>query len=261
MPLRIRYRSADDEVTERVISNYIPASPDAVHAFCHLRGEDRTFILSRIEEAFDESTGEIIPDVWVHFGLPSLKRPALTMPTFQECRVVLTQEEAKAWRNFDKRKLFAPFKLEVLARQKRLELNELFLNKCFKCGHPRDLELDHHVPQCLGGRLLPGNIVLLCSRCNSVKHERHPREFYSEQELSELAPILEAQLKLFDFSFNWTRWNANPKAYLMSLGIPEDDAENAIIGKSDTIGVRLTVTFTDNPLNEEQPNQTMEPTR
>ena len=243
MAVRIQYRSADDELTERVISAEIPELPNAVRAFCHLRNEERTFVLSRIENAVDIETGEVISDIWTHYGIPSLKPPPLQAPVFPERRIRLSAEEAKQLRNIDKRQLFGRFQLDVLAVAKRRQLDALFDVRCFRCGSVESLELDHHVPQSLGGRLVPGNIVLLCRRCNLAKLESAPRDFYSEAELERLAPILAAQLHLFDFRFNWTRWNNHPMEYLVSMGIDAAEAETIVSRREAGIGVRLTVTF------------------
>jgi hypothetical protein len=245
MALRIRYRSSEDEVTERVISNETVEPPNSVVAHCHLRNETRTFVLSRIEEAVDPSTGEIVPDIWIHYGLQSLKRSAPLMPEFPCVPVALTQEQAKAQRNKDKRELFQRFKLEVIAKTRRSQLEALFERRCYKCSRSGRLVLDHHIPQLLGGRLVPGNVVLLCHGCNTRKLGMHPRDFYSTDEISQLQNILEKQLSLFDFSFNWTRWSVHPKEYLLSLGVSEVNAERAvqesIQARKNGVSVTLTV--------------------
>jgi len=262
MALRIRYRSSDDEVTERVISDEVAEAPNAVTAYCHLRGETRTFVLSRIEEAVDTSTGEVVPDIWTYFGLPSLKRPNPTMPVFLCTPVSLTEEQSKAQRSKDKRELFQRFKLEVISRTRRAQLETLFDSRCYKCGRDRRLELDHHIPQSLGGRLVPGNVTLLCHWCNAKKLDLHPRDFYSSEELSRLQNILEQQLPLFDFEFNWTRWSTHPKEYLLSLGVGASDAERAIqeLGKSRESGISVTLSVADLSSRDIalQPNKSLE---
>lgn len=245
MAVRILYRSEDDELTERVISSEVPQPPNAVEAFCHLRNGERTFVLSRIENAVDIETGEVISDIWTHYGIPSLKPPPLQAPVFPERRLRLSAEEAKKLRNIDKRQLFGRFKLDVLAMAKRRQLDALFDVRCFRCGSVESLELDHHVPQSLGGRLVPGNVVLLCRRCNLAKGERSPSSYYSADELQDLKPIFAAQLVLFDFRFNWTRWNNHPKDYLVSLGVDEDEADAFISRREDGISVSLSVKLDD----------------
>jgi hypothetical protein len=241
MPLRIRYRSADDEETERTISDIVVDPPHCIHAMCHLRSEERTFALSRIKRAIDLDTGEEIPDIWIYFGLPSQKPAPLEMPVFSEEPMQLSTEEAHRQRVNDKRALFGRFKLEVVQAVKRAELFQLFENRCYKCGASQKLELDHHIPQYYGGRLVPGNIVLLCSRCNSSKASSHPSAYYTKDELQDLQALLVAQLQLFDFSFDWSRWDNHPKDYLLSLGVSEIDAEAAAKRREDRIGVSISV--------------------
>lgn len=245
MAIRIQYRSADDNLTERVISEEVPEPPNAVQAFCHLRNEERTFVLSRIEKAVDIETGEVISDIWMHYGLPSLKPPRLQSPAFPERRIRLSAEEAQKLRSTDKQKLFGRFQVDVLANAKRHQLRALFDGRCYRCGSLEYLELDHHVPQSLGGRLVPGNVVLLCRRCNLAKGEHAPSDYYSADELNQLEPIFAAQLALFDFRFNWTRWKNHPKDYLVSLGVDEAEAEAFINSREDGISVSLSVKLRD----------------
>jgi len=228
MRLRIRYRSSEDIVTVREISVLNVEPPNTMHAFCHGRQEQRSFVLDRVEEAVDVASGEVIPDIWVHFGLPSLKPLPLEMPNFSGRRPGLNADQTKALRSSDKHALFRKFKYEVIAKAKRRELLGLFGGRCFHCGAGSSLELDHHIPQNLGGRLIPGNIVILCNRCNLQKRTTHPSDFYTDEQLASLQPILEAQLRLFEFRFNWTRWTHHPEEYLVSLGASPEEARAAI---------------------------------
>lgn len=243
MPLRISYRSADDEETERTISDIVVDPPHCIHAMCHLRSEERTFALSRIKLAIDLDTGEEIPDIWIYFGLASQKPPPLEMPVFSEMPTQLATEEARRQRVSDKRALFGRFKLEEVQSVKRAELFHLFENRCYKCGAIQKLELDHHIPQYYGGRLVSGNIVLLCSLCNSNKASSHPNVFYTKEELQDLQDLLVAQLHLFDFSFDWSRWDNHPIDYLVSLGVSECDAEAAAKRREERIGVSISVHY------------------
>jgi 5-methylcytosine-specific restriction endonuclease McrA len=238
--LLIRYRTAEDEVTERVISEVIVEPPHAVHAFCHLREEQRTFALSRIEQAVNVETDEVIEDVWEYFGLTSRKVRVLQMPVFDEHPRRLCMEEAQRQRTADKRALFGRFGPEVVQVAKRVELLGLFGSRCFRCGAGERLELDHHVSQYYGGRLVPGNVAVLCFRCNADKGNRHPSRFYATSELERLKPLLEAELRLFDFSFDWSRWHREPEEYLLWLGVPEAEVEAAVRERESGIGVILT---------------------
>jgi hypothetical protein len=228
MNLLIRYRSGEDEMTDRVISDVVIESPNMLHAFCQLRGEGRSFALNRIEHAVDLQTGEVIPDIWQFFGLPSRKSTPLIMPVFSEYPRAMSTEEAQRQRKTDKQALFRCFKHPVIAETFKAKLYDLFGSRCFYCGATETLELDHHIPQYLGGRLVAGNVVLLCSRCNSAKGDKHPRMFYSTQQLVPLESIFKAQLELFDFRFDWTRWSRHSKEYLLSLGVSMEDVEYAL---------------------------------
>ena len=115
MALKIKYRNGNDEVSERVISDVTVEPPNKIHALCQLRGENRTFVLSRIEQAVDLDTGKIIPDIWMHLGIPSLKPPSPTMPVFVERPQMLSTEEAQRQRKADKDALFKRFKYLVIA--------------------------------------------------------------------------------------------------------------------------------------------------
>ena len=228
MRLRIRYRSSEDIVSDREISQILLEPPNTMHAFCHARREERTFVLDRIEDAVDADTGEVITDIWLHLGLPSRKAPPISMPAFSGRKSQLSADELRNLRKADKNALFRRFKYEVIALAKRRQLWELFGGQCFRCANEGPLELDHHVPQELGGRLVPGNVVLLCRDCNSKKRATHPMNFYSPEQLTALQPLLSAQLKLFEFQFNWTRWTHHPEEYLVSLGATENEAQAAV---------------------------------
>lgn len=65
-----------------------------------------------------------------------------------------------------------------------------FDGKCFKCKSPDDSTLDHHVPLAKGGKLELSNVVILCRKCNGLKADLDPSEFYEPSQLSELSCIL-----------------------------------------------------------------------
>ncbi|MFM8332916.1 MAG: HNH endonuclease [Candidatus Methylumidiphilus sp.] len=223
MRLIIRYRTSSNKVTERLISDLEIAPPSTVYAYCHLRNECREFRIERIEHAVDADTGEIIPDVWLYLGLPSLK-PKLQMPVFTLVATPMSTSESMNLRKADKDALFKPFRLPCIINVKKRELFTLFGNCCFHCGSDVKLQIDHHIPQFLGGRMVPGNIVILCASCNELKSKANPSDFYTSAQLEKLKSILLAQLEIYNFTFNWTIWNHEPKEYLLSLGVSEQDA-------------------------------------
>lgn len=77
------------------------------------------------------------------------------------------------------------------------ELFEKFNNKCFKCGNPNSLTIDHHVPFSRGGILTFSNCVLLCKSCNSKKNAKMPKDFYTDKELEKLDKMGISENSLF----------------------------------------------------------------
>lgn len=218
LKLLIRYRSDNDEVTERIISDIDLDPPYRIHAFCHLRNEGRTFALNRIDSAIDVGSGEIIPDISLFFGLESLKQPRPEVPIFSEKPKPMSIQDAKQQRDADKQLLFQRFVIPVIKEAAKDKLYSLFKHQCFRCNSQKRLEIDHHIPKYLGGRLLPGNLVLLCARCNSEKGDKHPKQFYSTEQLERIDDILNKELDIFDFKFDWRKWERDRKGYLLLLG-------------------------------------------
>ena len=62
----------------------------------------------------------------------------------------------------------------------------LFDNKCFKCSSSESLSIDHHIPLSMNEGLSRSNAVILCRSCNSKKRNKHPKAFYTKQELERL---------------------------------------------------------------------------
>lgn len=79
--------------------------------------------------------------------------------------------------------------------------------------------IDHHIPIILGGHLVLDNLVALCRRCNNLKHDRPPEEFYTPEEIEKLKPFLEKQREILNFTFDRNYWHRDRKGYLISLGI------------------------------------------
>jgi 5-methylcytosine-specific restriction endonuclease McrA len=65
-----------------------------------------------------------------------------------------------------------------------------FDGRCFKCGSPDDSTLDHHIPVTHGGKLEFSNTVILCRKCNGLKADLSPEDFYSAEELTRLHQLL-----------------------------------------------------------------------
>lgn len=69
MDLVIDYRDADGNVTARRISDPYPIEHDCIDAHCQLRNGRRTFKLVNIIQAVDPESGEVIENLWEHFGV------------------------------------------------------------------------------------------------------------------------------------------------------------------------------------------------
>lgn len=214
--LLIRYKDSAGNVTDRWVSEIEPDQPGYFFAFCHERGEGRTFKVSRVVSVIDAETGEVVEDLYSFLGIERPPKPPTPPP---EPLIPSDPKEVLRRRGKDKRELFKPFRLAVLEDHARKRFYNLFGNACFKCGSPGPLVMDHHVPIVLGGRLVSGNIVALCRDCNNRKGDRSPEAFYSPAELERLRPFLDGQADIFEFEFDWKAWEADREGYLVSLGL------------------------------------------
>ena len=173
-----------------------------------------------------------------------------------------SSEKYPGQRNKEKRELFSQYPFRIIDRLYKQKFFHLFDNRCFKCGKleksaqeigfPPNLCMDHHIPMALGGHLIPGNLVSLCRRCNGLKLDRSPVEFYTQEELKRLQPLLESQEELFKFSFNIEKWKNNKEAYLLELGIEKEIVHAALhdeysvnyIGDIDIEGKKMEISIT-----------------
>jgi hypothetical protein len=215
--LLIRYADFEGKTSERRISDIEPEDPGYIGAFCHERQEGRTFKISRIVSAIDAETGEVIEDLYAFLGIEAPPKPPPPEPE----PIPRTPAEIKRRRGKDKWLLFGPLVLGVIEEHFKRKFFALFGNTCFKCGSPGPLVIDHHVPIGLGGRLVPGNLVALCKRCNDSKQDKPPERFYSAEELERLQGFLSRQNGMFDFKFDHGAFKTDRKGYLLSLGIDE----------------------------------------
>lgn len=131
-------------------------------------------------------------------------------------------------RQKEKRQLWGRYVWSAIERLYKERFFGLFGHRCFKCGADDTacegalplLCVDHHIPMALGGHLVPGNLVALCRRCNGLKLDQHPHDFYTDAELERLAPLLAMQEEFFAFRFDWDAWDKDRSAYLIALGLP-----------------------------------------
>ena len=141
-------------------------------------------------------------------------------------------------RNLEKRKLFKPYLYPAIEKVFEQRLFGLFDNRCFRChrrerlvpiaGKIKVLCFDHHVPMAAGGKLEPGNTVVLCRNCNQQKLDADPFIFYTTEQLNRVAPLLSAQSSLMRFQFDWDAWDADRLAYLLSLNVEKRIAYDLI---------------------------------
>lgn len=226
--LLLQYKDSEGNTSERYVSDIAVEGGDSIVAFCHLRQEKRTFKINRIQSAVDPATDEIIADVLVFLDVRPLKASIPIPPRVYVKPAIPSGEELRRLRTREKFELWRPYRYAVIADLYRKKFFSLFANRCFKCKIASYLEIDHHVPMVLGGHLIPGNLVALCPRCNNRKLDRSPAEFYSPEELENLAPILEREYSFFAFKFDWEFWNKDRKGYLLHLGVEVELVEEAL---------------------------------
>jgi hypothetical protein len=213
----MRYRDGEGNITDRKISDIEPQDGGKILAFCHDRQETRTFKVSRIISIIDADTGEVVENIHALFGI---ELPQVVIPPEHSPDPLPKGTQAiKLLRNKEKRELFKPFKLAIIEEQAKKRFFGFFGGRCFKCGSPNHLVIDHHIPIILGGHLVPGNLVALCRTCNNRKADNPPELFYTVQELERLAWFIENQQNVFEFSFDYEAWEKDRASYLISLGI------------------------------------------
>lgn len=213
--LLITYTDSSGASTERTISPLEILGESYLYATCHVRGENRSFKVSRITSAVDVSTGEVVEDLFGFFGVP---RPPLPQPTPE---VILTPAEIKKRRQTERRYFLKEYRYEVIKEHHFQKFFNLFDNRCFKCGlsERNRLAMDHHIPIARGGHFVPGNLVALCLFCNNSKSDKLPEAFYTQEELERLQPLLAAQQKLLAFKFDFDRWIDDREGYLLDIGM------------------------------------------
>lgn len=211
--LLITYTDASGVLSERTISPLEVIDGICIYAKCHMRNENRSFNVSRITAAVDISTGEVIDDVYAFLGIPH--PPAHSQTT----EAPFTSAEIKKRRQKERKEFFREYRYDVIRQFFVQKFFRLFDNRCFRCGSPDRLAMDHHLPTARGGHFVPGNLVPLCIGCNTRKSDHPPEVFYSAEELAQLQPLLAAQIDLFAFDFNWEKWSDDREGYLLSIGI------------------------------------------
>ncbi|MFB1486962.1 MULTISPECIES: HNH endonuclease [unclassified Thiocapsa] len=223
--LIIQYQDGEGNITERRISDIQPEHSRAVEAFCHLRNARRIFYVPRILTAAYADSGEVVVDLYAHWGLPEPEQKKTSLISEPDATGRIRGHSAQAYksqRNKEKRELFRRFLHPTIARTYKEKFFALFDGQCFKCASRYALVIDHHVPMIKGGHFVPGNLVALCRICNNNKLDLDPENFYTQEELERLKPLLDQERHLFDFQFDRERWENDREAYLLDLGVQPD---------------------------------------
>ena len=244
----VEYRSDNGSPAKLICSEIHGDGGDAVTALSASDRARKRLLRKGIVAVADFDTGEIVD--------------------IDRCLVpisILSAVEVEKIRQRDKWEWDKKYQMRVIENHYRNKLFALFEFRCFKCSRPgtlrtdyewmghvpfwRGLDRDHHVPINLGGRLVPGNIGVLCKSCNSKKHEADPKDFYTAPELTRLQRYLDKQVDILSFTFDRDAWREDPSAYLISLGIDEQLVTKVLNNEnhryfqppSSPIGISLTV--------------------
>lgn len=225
----ITYQDGGGNITEREISEIQLIGNSQIEAFCHFRNEYRTFNLSGVKSAAKKGimqvVGEPITDFYKYVGATPPK-PIQEAATVTEPPDLPPNELLKL-KKLEKNALWSRFWSPVVIKIHRDKLLALFDSKCFLCGSTENLHIDHHVPFKRGGHLVPGNLSVLCRRCNSTKGDLNPDLFYVPEELVRIKPLLESQKAIFEFKFDRERWRNDKRQYLLDLGASKELVEEA----------------------------------
>lgn len=220
--LRIRYLDDGGGVSERAFTGFVPFGDDGCSALPVPTDYMRPMLYDRIIDACDVETGELI-DVRELCGAPQppgpIQSPPLRRPRPKGKHRGHGSESFKGQRRWDSDQFFMRYGEGVIWNHFRNRLIAHFNSRCFACDAPGGLQLDHHVPLSRGGRREPGNIVVLCGRCNVLKWDYRPEDFYSTDELDRLAPLLAQEAELLSFEFDRERWRLDPTGYMSDIGI------------------------------------------
>lgn len=222
LTLRVHYREDDSSLSESVMVGFVPFSDEQCSALPTEGNFMRPMFYDRITDACDVETGEVISTKELCGACPS-PGPITVWPERQPRPKGKQRghgsELFKGQRRKDANDFFMRYRLEVIWNHFRNKLIALFNGRCFACGSPDGLQLDHHMPLIRGGLREPGNIVMLCFRCNQQKWDYPPEEFYSVSELTYLAPLLAQEADALAFEFDDERWVADPFRYLLDIGL------------------------------------------
>lgn len=220
--LKIHYLEDNASLSESTMTGFVPLGDERCSAFPIESEYMRPMYYDRINDACDAETGEVISIKELCGVRPS--SGSIEVRPVRQLRPKGRQlghgrETFKGQRSKDSNEFFMRYRHDAIWNHFRNKLIGLFNGQCFACGSPEGLQLDHHVPLIHGGRREPGNIVMLCFRCNQKKWDYLPEQFYSQDELIHLAPLLAQEAEVLAFEFEERRWAADPFRYLHDIGL------------------------------------------
>lgn len=220
--LKVTYLEEDGNISENMMYGFVPFGDSTCSA--SLDGSDymKPLLYNSILDAVDLRTGEII-SVRELCGARPLPKP-ITTTLHRQARPKGKRHEnsdklSKSLRREDNWSFRCRYRNEVILNHYRNKLIDLFNGRCYACDNPNNLQMDHHVPLIKGGRKEPGNIVMLCYKCNAQKLDYMPEEFYSSEELINLQGLLDKERSILNFELDVDKWMTDRYAYLKEIGI------------------------------------------
>lgn len=219
---RLIYRDEARNIVDVVMTGFVPFGDEEFSALPLDSEYMRPLSYEQVEQAVDIETGEEI-SIREVCGARPLPGP-LGMPPERRSRPMgknrsRSGELHKGQRRKDSDAFLYRYRQEVIWNHFRNKLIQSFNGRCFACGTPDGLQLDHHIPLIKGGKREPGCIVLLCAQCNLMKSDYAPSEFYSQAELDALGPLLAKQQRILMFEYDRERWSSDPAGYMRDIGI------------------------------------------
>lgn len=219
---RIAYHDESGNAITVEMTGFVPFGDERFSAFPMNDEYMRPLNYDQLTHAVDIESGEEI-SIREVCGARPLPGPITSSPARQPRpkgkKISHGSELFKGQRRMDSIAFLCRFRQEIIWNHFRNKLIEAFNGRCFACGNPRDLQLDHHIPLVSGGMRQPGNIVMLCFQCNGMKSDYDPSEFYSRAEQETLGPLLVRQREVLTFEYDSERWSSNPAGYMHDIGI------------------------------------------
>ncbi|MDD2610677.1 MAG: HNH endonuclease [Giesbergeria sp.] len=220
--LKIKYLEDNRNISEKIMHGFVPHDELKCSALTQCGMFMNSLLYENILDAIDLETGEMI-SVRELCGAPPLPKPIKTILQRQDRpkgkRRSGQQKVSKSTRQEDSNLFYHKYRNDLIFNHFRNKLIDLFDGRCYACDHPYGLQMDHHVPFAKGGRKEPGNIVMLCYKCNAKKLDYLPEEFYSSSELIYLQSLLNKEHEILSFDFDEERWGNDRIAYLQDIGI------------------------------------------